>query len=216
MSLTLPKLQIRLAITNQDGTPTTAFHRFFTVDFAGAIERNDAQQQKTLDQLAIQVEQIQAALQAAQAAQAAVGGLIPGNSGSASNPSVNLTGGNWTLGPVASLTGVVAGNLTITGSGPAQDEDVNQSPSGNINGEFRVVEVVGGVDEVLFTGLFGANSLSGTTSTIINRSISEVAAFSVARTSTGDVDYRIDARTVSPLGAAINSLELYLYVNRSV
>lgn len=216
MSLTLPKLQIRLAITNQDGTPTTAFHRFFTVDFAGAIERNDAQQQETLDQLAIQVEQIQAALQAAQAAQAAVGGLIPGNSGSASNPSVNLTGGNWTLGPVVSLTGVVAGNLTITGTGPAQDEDVNQSPGGNINGEFRVVEVVGGVDEVLFTGLFGSNSLSGTTSTIINRSISEVAAFSVARTSTGDVDYRIDARTVSPPAAAINSLELYLYVNRSV
>lgn len=215
MSLSLPSLQIRLPVTNPDGTPTTTFHRFFNVEFAGAIEKNDAAQQQVIDQLAIQVEQIQAALQAAQAAQAAVGGLIPGNSGSASNPAVNLSGGAWALGPTVSLSGVVAGTLTITGTGPAQDEDVSQTPDGNINGEFRVVEVVGGIDDVVFTGLFGANSLSGSTSTIVNRSISEVSSFSMARASTGAVDYRIDARTVSP-SHSINSLELYLYVNRSV
>lgn len=214
MSLSLPKLQLRLAITDQDGSPTTFFHRFFNVEFAGAIEKNDALQQATIEQLAVQVEQIQVALQAAQAAQAAANGLKPGNSGSATNPFVNLTGGAWSAGPTVSLTGVVAGTLTITGTGPVQDDFVEQNKIGIINGEFRVVEVVGGIDEVLFAGLFGASGQVGYQSTIVNRSISEVSSFSEARTSTGDVSYRLDARTVLA-SDSISSLELYLYVNRT-
>lgn len=219
MSLTLPKLQIRMPITNMDGTPSVAFHRFFNVEFAGAIERNDAAQEVVNEQLALQLAQIVTALEAAQiavqtanAAQEAVdqaGGT--GVSGSAA-ASVSLTSnGVWVSGPQVDLAGLVAGNLTITGSGPQNDvsTDVDGSSS---SGQWRVVEIEAGVDSVVFTGSFSV-SKSGSVVIVTNESSSAAASFSLARTNTGSISYRLDARKSS--GSILTGLSLYLYARRS-
>lgn len=132
-------------------------------------------------------------------------------SAAATDPSVNLSGGPWEFGPQVDLTGVVAGILTITGTGPYQDGDMSISGGDSAN-EFRVVEIVGGVESTIFTGSFVAAASSGGSS-ITNQSIAQVAAFSSSRPSTGSVSYRIDARTVS--GGLVNSLALYIYARRA-
>lgn len=56
--LRLPKLQGRLPVVDGMGRPLDYFLRFFNIDFSGAIERNEAQQQQIILQLqAVQATQ---------------------------------------------------------------------------------------------------------------------------------------------------------------
>lgn len=142
-------------------------------------------------------------------------------SGSATDPAVS-TGtseadpGAWAPGPQVSLTGVVAGTLTITGTGPQQDGDVVFYSGGTTTGfvgEFRVVEIEGAAETVLGTFDMSASPGSGLSAIISNDGASDVAAFSVALTTTGTLGYRIDVRRVS--GGNLDSLKLYIYARRA-
>lgn len=192
------------------------------------IQKTQAQQQaQILAQNAVILQQQQAINQAlglsqigistannAQAAADAAGGGTA-QSGSADNPAVDLSGTGWVTGPIVNLTSVVAGNLTITGTGPQQDDDVILSDR-NFSGQYRIVEVIGGIDGTTWTFSFSARSDGsggiGST-TILNDDAVAVANFSSARVSTGAVSYRIDAQRVS--GGNLTSLELYIFVRRA-
>lgn len=226
MAFTLPKIQAADSIVDGTGRPTTRFLKFFNFDFARAIERNDNAQSDLIAKLQVLVNQLQvtteavqqaqnAANQAQQSADGAGGGVAV--SGTSTAPDVTLVGSAWVLGPVVALTGVVAGSLTITGSGPLQDDNVSATgPRGNIPCQFRVVEVILGVDTVLFTGSFSVftTGAPGDVASVINSSASAVGAFSSARSSTGAVSYRIDARTTTT-DLTVADLSLYLFVRRA-
>lgn len=227
MALKLPILNQSIAIVDpRTGYPTPAFVRYWNVDFIGAIESSVNDLIDVQTDLSAAIEQIRDVLEIAQNAQetannaqtdadSAGGGTA--RSGSASDPAVTLPVGVWVNGPQVDLTGVAAGTLTIPGSGPLQDDDVTLvGASGDlVSFEFRIVEVILGVDEVLFTGTATAykeKSGGGSMTTIANGSSTDISAFSSARASTGDVSYRIDARCAT---RSITSLLLYVFARRS-
>lgn len=175
------------------------------------------------DGLAIAVQQIQALLgisqgaaQAANDAQASADeALADGTvSGSAQNPAVSVPGAAWVIGPLVSLTGVVAGNLTISGSGPLQDSDVAVvGGPGSAGGEWRIVEIDGITETTLFTGGFSAYQAPGATvATVTNDAAPAVTAYGALLTTTGALDYRIDARCTF---GGLTSLKLYIYARRA-
>lgn len=182
-----------------------------------------AQQALILTALGIGQSAAAAANDAQTTADAAGGGTA--RSGSSTNPAVNVSSTvGWTPGPVVSLAGVSAGNLTITGTGPQQDDDVAVTITNifqtNFTGQYRVVEVIGGVDGATFGPFnFSVGAISdppspGSYSAAVNNSdASTVAAFSTALATTGAIDYRIDFIKVS--GPSVTSLLAYLYVRRS-
>jgi len=220
----LPKIQGADAMVDKAGRPTLKFLKFFNFDFARAIERNDNQQAATLEALQAVVDQLQTTMLAVQQAQAAANQAqetADGASGSgavsgfAIDDTLLLVDNAWTLGPVVSLTGVVAGNLTITGTAPQQSETTSATGgAGILPGQFRVVEVIGGVDEVLFTGSMTITTTGATPVTVRNNSVTEVGAFVSARASTGAVDYRIDVR-LTGTGRNVSDMGVYLYARRA-
>lgn len=191
-----------------------------------AIQRTQAlQQAQILAQNAVILEQqaaINQALGLSQIAQAsantaqstadAAGGGTA-RSGQATDPAVILSGTGWVTGPIVNLTGVSAGDLTITGSGPQQDADVNISGSKNFAGKFRIMEVIGGIDGTSWEFNFSAIAPDFDLATINNTDAAAVASFSVARSSTGAVSYRIDGQRTS--GGTLDELTLYIFVRRS-
>lgn len=243
--ISLPRLQRGVPIVDNTGKPSGAFVRYWNLDILGGLERtlNDlaavqadilavqteqAAQLVLIEQaqadIAAQVLQIQAVLglvqgaaQAANNAQetadAALGtGTV---SGSDTDPSVSLiANGVWVPGPIVNLTAVLAGDLTISGTGPLQDSDVDVT-GGTATCEFRVVEVIGGVDTMpaKFTGNFSV--IEGAfPATVTNFSSAAVTSYSSAETSTGAVSYRIDARKTA--GGTVSDLSLYIYARRAV
>lgn len=203
-----------------------------------AIQRTQADQQRqilTQNATILQQQSLiltalgigQAGVAAANAAQttadAAGGGTA--RSGSSTNPAVNVSSTvSWTAGPVVSLTGVSAGNLTITGTGPQQDDDVAVTVTNVFQttfiGQYRVVEVIGGVDGATFgpfsfsVGTVTDPDSPGSYPAVVNNSdASAVAAFSTPLATTGAIDYRIDFIKTS--GPSVTSLLAYLYVRRS-
>lgn len=220
----LPKIQAADSIVDGTGRPTTRFLKFFNFDFARAIERNDNQQAASLEAIQAVVDQLQVTMLAVQQAQAAANQAqetADGASGSgtvsgfATDDTLILVDNDWTLGPVVSLTGVVAGNLTITGTAPQQSETTAATGGvGILPGQFRVVEVIGGIDEILFTGAMTLTvSVSGSV-IVRNDSVTEVGAFISARASTGAVDYRIDVR-LTGTGRNVSDMGVYLYARRA-
>jgi hypothetical protein len=161
------------------------------------------------------VQVAQAAANAAQTtADEAVGaGTV---SDSATDPAVDVAAdGLWVAGPQVDLTSVAAGTLTLTGTGPQQDDNVLLATSpGTTFGEFRVVEIEGMTETTLFTGTFKAVlSPSVPNAGITNLSSEDVADFSAARTSTGAISYRLDVRQTT--GPAILDLSLYIFARRA-
>lgn len=230
----LPRLNQGIPIVDPKGNPLPYFIRFWD-EFCKQIETTVIDLQTVVADLevvtadlAASIVQIQDVLEIAQSAQQtandaqtaadnAAGGSA--RSGSATDPAIDLTSSPWVLGPVVSLTGVSAGNLTIPGSGPQQDSDVELDGPASVvqDYEWRIVEVILGVDEVVFEGTFTAFRAGGgsITTTIANGSSSAASSFSLARTSTGAVDYRIDARKASGGTPNLSSLLLYIFVRRS-
>lgn len=220
--LKLPRLKANLAIVDGKGRPTDFFLRLFNIDFAGRLERTINDQSEIVDQLVVIVNQLQAVALAAQNAQAAANeaqtsadGAAGGTARSGStSDNFAVTGTAWVLGStVVSLPTVVAGNLTIFGSGPIQTSTVYLTGGNSLIGQWRVVEIDGGVETTVFTGSFRAISQGGMTPNILNESSDAVAAFSDPRTSTGTIGYRLDVARIS--GASlIGDLGTYLYVRR--
>lgn len=68
MTFVLPRLQKALRLVDKDGTPALTFLRWFNMDFAGSIERQEAVQGELIAGLAEAVEDIQEAMAAAQVA----------------------------------------------------------------------------------------------------------------------------------------------------
>ena len=222
--MALPVLSAQQPIVNPDRRPSSLFLRFMEETRREQI-RTDAAQDETVAALAAIVEQlrvilinVQVAQQAANVAQETADTAIGSGtvSGFAENPSITVPDASWVLGPETELTGVVAGNLTITGTGPQQDDDVSLLGSGTRSfvGEYRVVEIVGMTETVVFTGSMTASQVGvDGTAVVSNTSAADAAALNLARSSTGTVTYRIDARKTS--GATITELYLYLFVRRA-
>lgn len=214
-SFQLPVLQNRLPIVDAQGLPTIAFHRFFTVDFAGAIERQEDSQEATiamLQQLAdTQAQQLMLINEALNLAGIAIS-LTGGNSGSTTSE-LDVAFPSWVLGPVVNLTGVVAGDLSIPGSG-LYSKDATSSAYGDFNGEVRLVEIVGGVDTIIggpwtFVASRTDPNPSGT---VYISNAAEIGAFTSARTTTGAVSYRMDVRMVA---SDLLNVDVKLYARRT-
>lgn len=209
----LPRLKANLAIVSGAGKPLAYFLRFWNIEVAPRIEQQEAAQEATLaaiqqlqDQQAIQLVLINEALELA--------GIALG--GSSAEGVYDIDNDDWLLGPVVNLTGVVAGDLTIPGTGFQPVAGVTtQNRQGIIEGDMRLVEIVGGVDEVISTGWrwTAVRDAADPASTpyIINSGF--IPGFTQARTSTGAVSYRLDAKADAPF--LLNDVKMYLYVKRS-
>lgn len=173
---------------------------------------------------ALQAQMAQA-IQDIQIAQATANQNATGTSGSDTDPNITVSSTvTWTPGPLVNLTGVVANNLTIPGSGPQQDSDVTVFISDVtqivMSGEYRVVEVIGGIDGATFgpwnftVSYPEPPATTGTyPGTVLNTDSAAVAAFSSALATTGAVSYRLDFRRIS--GPTVSNLRGYLFARRA-
>jgi hypothetical protein len=119
-------------------------------------------------------------------------------------------------GPVVNLAGVVAGNLSAVNSSPRQVPPSYVSKRGAFTAFYRIVEVVLGVDTVVFTGQFSAERYQDDTvppSDFINLyNQTDTSTFSAARVTTGAISYRMD---VSSPDVELQNVQLYLAVRRA-
>lgn len=220
----LPRLKSNLPIVNREGKPEDYFLRFFNIDFAQRLEANEnnqamiiAQIQDIQTQQAEQLVLINQALELAGLALETADGGGPNKSGS-NTGTFALSGTSSVPATTVALAGVVAGNLTIPGTGPSQIVGTTAMTGGNyVEAAYDVVEVVGGVDTVVFTGTFNVTDVTGDEPyqifQVSHTSAAAVAAFTSARASIGLVDYRLDVRRVS--GASMTGMRFYLFVRRA-
>lgn len=210
--LKLPRLQANLAIVDGAGKPLPYFLRLLNIDVFQAIERNEAAQQQTIQDLTEIVTAVQAAQEAAQIAQQTANEGAGGNS---TTGTVSPAIGVWLTAAVVNFPAAVASEtLTISGTGPVQAADVVKDEPGNAPGQFRVVEVVGGVDTILITGDYNvyASGEAAAPPLVTNMSASAIAAYSSVRSSSGSVDYRVDVRQTS--GTPVSNMSVYLNARR--
>lgn len=210
----LPRLQRGIPIVDSAGRALDYLLRLLNDAFT-MLERSEASQNETLlrlEQLTAAQEQqlilINEALMLAGIAISQSGG----NSGTAT-AEIDMTPSAWVLGPVVNLTGVVAGNVTVPGSG-LYSKSTTTAFFGDTNGEVRIVEVVGGVDTIIggpwaFTISRVDPNPSGT---VYVGNAAQINTFTQARTTTGAVSYRIDTRM---LDGDVNNIDLKLYARRS-
>lgn len=144
-----------------------------------------------------------------------------GQSGSASLLG-GAVGSTWTNGPLVNLTGVVAGNLTFPGSGPSQGNSTVVNPGGgqgSFVGNWRIQEIISGIETTVFTGTYAAQRLRDDGSSPFASVLYNTANTStvVARTTTGAISYRLDLQAHdATLGDfEVDASPLALYVNRS-
>lgn len=204
----LPRLKANLAIVNSKGNPLDYFLRFWNNEVAPRIEKQETDQDAILEELRLQQIAINEALMLAGIAIAATGG----NSGT-TTAEIDMTPSAWVLGPVVALTGVVAGDVTIPSSG-LYSKSTTTAFFGDTNGQVRIVEIVGGVDTIIggpwnFTISRVDPNPAGT---VYVGNAAEINTFTQARTTTGAVSYRIDARM---LDGDVNNIDLKLYARRS-
>lgn len=121
---------------------------------------------------------------------------------------IATSGGSWVSAGSETLNTVSAGNLAITNSGPLQATGAN----GVTDGEWRIIEDPSGAATVMFTGTWRAHGDGITYSLVQNLSVEPALAFSLARPTTGSVEYGIEVRVTSGLDV---SLLVYMFVRRS-
>ena len=204
----LPRLKANLPIVDGKGNPRDYFLRFWNIEVAPRIEKQESDQDAILEELRLQQIAINEALMLAGIAIAATGG----NAGTTTTE-IDMMPSAWVLGPVVALTGVVAGDLTITSSG-LYSKTGTTAFFGDTNGQVRLVEIVGGVDTIIggpwnFTISRADPNPAGT---VYVGNAAEINTFTQARTTTGAVSYRIDARM---LDGDVNNIDLKLYARRS-
>lgn len=203
----LPRLQRGIPIVDSAGRALDYLLRLLNDAFT-MLEKSEANQDAILEQLRLQNIAIQEALTLAGIAIAASGG----NAGTAT-AEIDMTPSAWVLGPVVDLTGVVAGNVTIPSSG-LYSKAGTTAFFGDTNGQVRLVEVVGGVDEIIggpwnFTISRVDPNPAGA---VYVGNAAEINTFTSARTTTGAVSYRMDARMTD---GDVNNIDLKTYARRS-
>lgn len=220
----LPRLKANLAIVDGKGLPLGYFLRLFNIELAERIEQNEADQAATLialQQLAAQqAEQlilINQALELAGLALETADGGSTTKSGS-NTGTFSLSGTSTVPVTTVAFTGVVAGDLTIPGTGPSQIIGTTAMTGGNyVEAEYDIVEVIGGIDTIVFTGQFNVLDVTGDEPYQIfqvnHTSSAAVAAFSAARSTTGTMDYRLDVRRLT--GASMTGMRFYEFVRRA-
>lgn len=207
------------AIVDKAGLATKAFSRRIE-EALGKLETQETSQDATLvlvqqvqaqqaEQLALILSAQATASAAAQTANTALNQADAGPSGTATSGSASdsqpISGASWVTGPVVNLTGVVAGTLTITGTGPTggiSDDDRAFS------GQYRVVELAGGT--TVFTGDMGISQYG-----VADNSASSVAAFTLSESTTGAVSYRMDVRRSGGPSGTSGTVDFYFYARRS-
>lgn len=239
MVFKIPRPVWTQAIVDKAGLATKAFSRRIEEAFA-KLETQETSQDETLAliqqvqaQQAAQLALIlanQTATQTAQTtaneAQATADGAGGGTAVSGSDTDTGNTVSStvsWVAGPLVSLTGVVAGNLTVPGSAPTSSGTTVAITNINIvshTGEFRIVEVIGGVDGTAYGpfAYYASTLLDPTTpgsypAEVYTPDSAAVAAINDPRVSTGAVSYRMDFRRVN--GPTVNNLAGYLFARRS-
>ncbi len=214
-----PEVQQGVPIVNmQDGSASAYFSLWLAMVLAGLVD------QTNLNTSAI------AAIQANQASiialQAQVVSIQQNQTGSGQSGSASLLGGavglTWTNGPVVSLTGVAAGNLTFPGSGPTQGDSTVVNPGGgqgSFVGAWRIQEIILAVETTVFTGTYVAQRLRDDgalpfASVLYNTSNTSTV---VPRITTGAMDYRLDlqAHDATQGDFEVDASPLALFVNRS-
>lgn len=202
------------------------------VDAIADVQRTQVRQQVQIlsqnEQILAQQAQIISTLQGLNSVTGTVNDVQQGadvGSGSISGAAsgmATVSGPTWVPVCQVDLVGVVAGDLTIPGTGPTQNDFATVVADGKLkrfSGEYRVVEIVGFVETVVYsTGLFTVtqtdldpdNPQTATT----NNTATEVSTFSMARASVGAVSYRLDYRQ-SGSGSSAGDVTGYLYVRRA-
>lgn len=227
MAFSLPDLSGQTPIVDpKTGIPSGYFTDWLARVLAQIVAEDTKQDnviasiQAVQQQLLAQQAQMNAAIVAIQKAQAtadAAGGT-GAQSGQAQGEFSALTTSAWTHGPVVSLTSVAAGHLTIYGSGPTQDNNTGVNAISGIlgnfdDGQWRIVEVIGGVDTVVYTsGTYHAErdrDDQGVENILYNTA--DTSSVSIARSTTGAMDYRLDFNAPS---CDITACLLQLYVRR--
>lgn len=203
----LPRLKGNLSIVSGQGKPLDYFLRFWNIDVAPRIENQESSQDAVIAELAEVQEELAAQLVSINKAIELAGLALSqtGNGGTASQ-TVDIDTAAWQSGPLVGLTGVVAGDLSAIGSTIL----VNESSTvglGTVNGEVRIVEVIGGLDTVVlgpypFTIVRSAFSCPGMDSA------------TVTLATTGAIGYRMDYIYTS--GATALNVDAVVVVRRSV
>lgn len=215
MAFKLPRLKSDLSIVSPaTGKPTRAFEVFLNQQILAPLEASIATIEQNVLDLQAAFAAIQAVSTVAQAAQQAANQAQEtadqSGGGTATSGSAYVTSNpidsSWVLGPVVNLTGVTAGDLQITGSGPQQEDTISSSV--NYSGQYRIVEIVGVTETTVFTGDYRV--YAGNPATVLNQSATAVSAFNSSRTSTGAVSYRMDVNRTD--GGIIVDLDLVLYL----
>jgi len=224
MVFRIPRPVWTQAIVDKAGLATKAFSRRIEEAFSKIETQEEAQDTSIAATQALQ-QQMQQAIQDIQIAQATANANSSGTSGSDTDTNITVSSTvTWAAGPQVSLTGVVANNLTITGTGPQQDADVTLFISNVtqyvMTGEYRIVEVIGGVDGATFgpwnftVSYPEAPAITGTyPGTVLNTDSAAVAAFSTPLATAGTVEYRLDFRRIS--GPTVSNLRAYLFARRA-
>lgn len=222
----LPRLKALFGIVNGNGQPTDFFLRLWNLELVPRIEAQEASQDATIAAIqALQVQQAQQLDLINQALELAGLALETADAGGttksgSSTGSFALTSTSFGAAvATVNLTSVGAGNLTIPGTGPSQQIGTTMMTGGTFtSAEYQIVEVDNGVDNgVVFTGQFTVTDITtdepNQIFTVNHTSADAVAAFVSARTTTGNVDYRVETRRVS--GANMSGMKFYLFVRRA-
>lgn len=203
----LPRLKANLSVVSGQGKPLDYFLRFWNIEVAPRIENQEASQDQIIAELAEVQEQLAAQLTAINKALELAGlALSQTGNGGTSGFTIDIDTPVWQEGPQVDLTDVVAGDLSAIGSGISVN-DFSTVGIGTVNGEIRIVEVIGGVDTVVL----------GPYPFTITRSVFNcpgIDAATVALATTGAIGYRMDYIYTS--GATALGVESLIVVRRSV
>lgn len=211
MVLKLEKIG-QITLVDKNGKPSTFFQTLWQRTITAiqtAVNTNADFTAQLAQQLALlQATQAAAnsAQQSANAAQAAADAAGGGTARSDSATfSTTISGLLWINGPTIALPTVSAGNLTISGTGPTSGTLLSGV---SVIGEYRVVELAGGT--TIFTGSMVVNDTG-----VTDNSAADVAAFSLAETTTGTVSYRLDVRRSGGPSGTSADISMYFYCRRS-
>lgn len=203
MAFQLPLLSLTQAIVDAAGKPTTVLQRWWQT-MAKAIEAQENNQDTN-------ISQIQAALALAGTGVVSTDATSgTAKSGQATTTGLTVDASTFVNGPLVALAGITAPmtHLTLTGSGPQSA----LSSAGPMDGEYRIVEIVGVTETTIYTGTFTVKTL-GTGATVINLA-NPVNTTIFTRAASGSVSYRLDVRKTAGAGVA-NALQAYLFARRA-
>jgi hypothetical protein len=197
MALQLPRLTLNTPLVDQNGSATQIFVRWWD-QVATTLESSAASVQTQVSQINAALAQAQAAITQANNALTVAdnGGSAGAQSGTTSQagPTVSPI---WTNGPRVDLTSVIAGNLSVTISFAGSQASSTFLAD---NGNYRVQQIISGVETTVFTGTLQVSSYpnytpagqNGWIAVIADTSTSTWSGVNFSEASTGSVSYRLD------------------------